>query len=69
MMRLQRIPPVVHWCKLGEEYLNLPMDCDEQGRRLGECPYCGEMIWDDEVPLDGIKGGETANVEGDGGYI
>lgn len=57
MTRFRRIPPVVHWCEAGNEYLNLPADCDENGRRLGECPYCGQLIWEEESSEVGFKGG------------
>lgn len=59
-MGLTRLPPVVHWCEICDQYLNLPVDHDEQGRRMGECPYCGELIWDEPASL-GWKGGERTH--------
>jgi hypothetical protein len=55
---------VVHWCTVWDEYLNLPVDRDEQGRRMGECPYCGELIWEEPGDL-GFKGGQRPPVEED----
>lgn len=44
---------MLHWCDSEEAYLTIPVDVDEQGRRIGECPYCGRLVWDDEPPRNG----------------
>jgi hypothetical protein len=56
-MRMHRNPPVVHWCEASQEYLNIPVDEDGNGRYLGECPYCGAMLWLDSDATAGAKGG------------
>lgn len=41
---LQESPPIVHWCDECGTYLNIPVESSENGRRLAECPYCGEFL-------------------------
>lgn len=42
--RLPEIPPIVHWCEESGIYLNIPVDAVDAGRRMAECPYCGEFL-------------------------
>lgn len=50
---LDRNEPVLHWCDSEDAYLIIPVDVDERGRRIGECPYCGRLVWDNGRPADG----------------
>ena len=59
---LRRNPPVVHWCAERDEYLNIPVDDDGRGHRLGGCPYCGVMLWEfGPGAQEGRKGGEVSD--------
>jgi len=42
--RLQGGPPIIHWCDECGTYLNIPVESNEMGRRMAECPYCGEFL-------------------------
>jgi hypothetical protein len=61
----RRSPPVVHWCAVCDEYLNIPVNADSNGHRKGECPYCGVMLWDIGCGAhSGRKGGEVKDDSG-----
>lgn len=53
--RLQRNPPVVHFCGACDEYLNIPMDADARGRWLGECPYCRVVLSGNRLDMNRIR--------------
>jgi hypothetical protein len=43
-LHLQERLPIIHWCEDCGTYLNIPVESEEMGRRLAECPYCGELL-------------------------